>query len=438
MERNRPIIIAIVIAIVLVAILGFSIAFFILSRKQAAAPTSSTVTLKMVGYKYTNLQMQPLITAYEEAHPHIFVNYTQIPQNTYNSYLTQRLTSANTSIQPDIFEAANTDEMQLQKYSQIAPSSIISAQTFKAAYFPIYDRGLLYHGNAVIGVPEDMSPLILLYNPILLTQDGYTIDNFTSSFNNFNQNLGLLAQNNNISTINIGSPAQITVAADIMQLFMLENGTQMNDSNGFYANFDSTQGEEAVAYYNSFVNGKVNDNWNNNGSETDIAKFAKGQEAFMFAYPDEIQEVLAINPTLQIGYALYPPLTKALTLAHYDYLTVSNKSPNELAAWQFIMYLNSSQSLETLANALLSGQTPNDYGIVFPQKNIPVSLPDQGLQTTLNQATPIAVDWNTAGASATTTLFNTMITSILGGNTAVDSLHEAQRSIDLNIQNAYY
>ncbi len=429
MYRNRILIFPLITGIVVVAVLVLIVSN--LKQRQTTLPPLDQ-TINMIGYTYTPLQMQRMITAYENANPHITINYTQIDKSSYDSYLIQRFHSTNSAIIPDVFEANSTNQNIYLKYSHVSPADVMTVKDFTSTYYPLYDRGLIYNNAYVTGIPEDMSPLILLYNKSLIQQLGYNMANITSDFDTFNFTIANIAKKETkIAALNVGSPTNIENAADILQLFMLENNTLMN-SNRVTASFNTSQGIGALRYYKSFITGDFTDNFDKiAGSATDYKLFADGKLVMIFAHPEDITKILSINPKLAIGTAVYPTLQTPMDIATYNYLGVYTNTPRLEAAWKFIAFLGSKSSEQYFSTI---NAPSNGYGIISPRVDNPLSLQDPELQKTLTSAAVHSQDWSIPGQIPTRSIFTDLINTYLISLDPQTSLNLAVQQINAQIQ----
>lgn len=432
MSKNKliiTIIIAIISGILLAVILALIYSY---TNKPKTNPTKNII-LNMIGYTYTNQQIQPLIQSYEQLNPNISINYTYVNSN-YNDYLLTRLHSNDINIIPDIFESKNSDQMIFTKYLTAANNNIVNETYLKDNFYNIYLRGLDQSGK-IIGLPENLSPMILIYNKDIFSSQQVNPDDIFSSVESFNSKLTNLVNTdnipqNNISSLNIGNTDNIQNSSDILQLFMLENQTQMNNNN-YTANFANTEGIQAVQYYENFLkDGEFDTNWNTNSQLSDLQRFANGNLAMIFSYPSSINEIKLMNPKLNLGFRLYPSLVNPLTLGHYDFLGTYKNSIYKDESWKFIRYLTSNTSIATLSTTL---STINSYGVISPRKDILVSSNDKELTNTLQMGSEIAIDWNTPTYSETQDAFNTLINSLSNGTDISSLLGETQKAINTSL-----
>jgi ABC-type glycerol-3-phosphate transport system substrate-binding protein len=391
------------------------------------------ITLNVVGYTFTQNQMQSIINSFQQQYPNVTVVYNQIDQSPYVNYLTSRFKAGSSGVTPDIYEAQSTDQQVFLKYTHVAPVSVLNATTFKNEFEPLYDRGLLYGGKYVLGVPLDMYPMILLYNKAYLQSVGMNIATITASVNTFNNAISMLGkEKTNVAAVNIGNPQNITNSADILQLFMLENLAQMNKTPQGSADFNNTQGVEALQYYLSFINGDFKANWEVvPGSDTDTAAFAKGVSAMELGYLDNLQQIKQINATLPIGYANYPSLLSSIDLAHYDYFSVYRGATNNTIAWDFLNFLDQKTQLTSLSTDLVPA---NGYGIISPRTDMPFASSDASLTSVINTDRVASQDWNMPGYTTTEDIFKRILTDGYNGSGAQGLLDFAVQQINTNLQ----
>ncbi|MFT4234227.1 MAG: sugar ABC transporter substrate-binding protein [Microbacterium sp.] len=108
-----------------------------------------------------------VIADFEELHPNITVEYTQIPFASYNSTLQQRL-EANNEVDVYLVEQVNAIQYAAQGY--LADQSALADQVKEVVSDQVYESGV--YDGALYALPMYMSMQLMFYNKTLLAQAG--------------------------------------------------------------------------------------------------------------------------------------------------------------------------------------------------------------------------------------------------------------------------
>jgi len=124
--------------------------------------------------------------------------------------------------------------------------------------------------------------------------------------------------------------------------------------------------------------------------------FAGGRLAMYFAPSWRVFEILQLNPSLNFKTVPLPQLAKGssnqkdVTYATYWVQGVSNKGKNKTAAWEFLKFISSKDSLSKLyANA----SRQRKFGEAYPRVDMASLLTDNPILGSIIAQAPNARSW---------------------------------------------
>ena len=412
-------------------------------RLKPSAP--ARLTLTVWGVFDSEQVFTDLANIYRKDRANVEINYRKFEDpNTYESELINAL-AAGTG--PDIFMFQNT---WLPKHrDKIVPVSTTTLPyaTFRDA-FPQVVSEQFAPNQIIYASPLYLDTLALFYNKDIFDKNSIPLP--PTTWTEFKADANKLKQLNS-STNEIfkagaaigGSNQSINRGTDILNLLMLQSGTQMVDSNFVNATFAQTSpingiqaGLNSLNFYTAFANPSSPDyTWNEN-LHYSVDNFAEGNVAMMFNYSHQIPILHAKNPFLNLGIApapleegcgnTMPP--SCVSYANYWGLSVSKKSRNQAWAWDFVINTTMSEAaaqgyftatkkppaLKTLINRNLNEPV---YGVFIRQALIARSWPQ--------------IDNNVVDRS-----FSDMIQAVITGRSSpVEALSKAQDEITHLMQN---
>lgn len=322
------------------------IIFFLFKFLTRAPGTPKSATLTYWGLWEDSTIMQPLIDEFQKSHPNIKISYTKQSPKQYRERLQAALGRGEG---PDIFRFHNTwTDMMLNNLSPM-PSTLYSPSDFDKTFYPVA-KSDLNRGTGYFGIPLEIDGLVVLYNDDMVKAGGITIPTSWEDFRNTALKLTVKDTGGNIQTagVALGSADNIEHFSDILALMMLQNGTNLKDVLGPCADAStSTCAVDSLIFYRKFAD-LPNNTWDDT-LDNSISAFAGGKVAMIFAPTWEIFTVKQINPNLNFKIAQIPQLP-GLTInwATYWVEGVSRSSKNQAAAWEFLKFLSSKESLTKL------------------------------------------------------------------------------------------
>ena len=221
-----------------------------------------------------------------------------------------------------------------------------------------------------------------------------------------------------------GSEKNINAASDLLNLLMLQFGSQMIDKYGKIQ--FGQKGQEAFNFYLQFTNPNSSFyTWNEN-LRYSLDSFSDGSTAAIFNYSSALPLIRKKNPYLKIGLGLMPQLAEAdqpVNYANYWGLSVSRQSQRQDLAWNFIIF--SAANPQIAENFLQITKKPPALRSLI-QKYIN----DSELGIFARQALT-ARSWPQPDNEAVRKIFSNMVESVLSGRlNSQKALAEAESEID--------
>ncbi len=380
-------IIALVIGALLVLVGG---ALAIFKPTLPFFSSSGPITLKYWGLWETAAVMKPLIDQYEAAHPGVTIDYEQHTVSQYRETLLSHLASGDG---PDIFRIHNTWLPELNNELDQVPDSVYSAADFASTFYPEVTSDLS-SGGKYYAIPLETDGLALLYNTDMFASAGITSppQTWTDIIQTDDPKLTKYNADGSIAVggIALGTSTNVDNFSDILGLLFLQNNVEMV-KNG-QVNFQSevnTQGRnlgaDALDFYVSFAKKTASQPavWSESLPSSTQA-FATGQAAMIiipsFRIPDVISLINQSGKTINfkvtpVPQALPAAQSQPTYWASYWAEAVAKNSPNKAAAWDFLKFLSSKDSLTKLyteeAKARPFGEPPSRVDLADLYKSDP-------------------------------------------------------------------
>lgn len=295
------------------------------------------------------------------AYPYGTVTYKQIDPSNYQSQLLSAL-AAGTG--PDVFEIGNRD---LPKWrSVVTPLPAAYAPQFGpaqlAADFPdVVTQDFVANDasgtSQIYGLPLSVDTMVMIYNKDLFNTAGIAVP--PTTWDEFDSDVAKLRALDATGAITQaaaaigGTASSVPEAPDLLSLLMLQNGTQMVDTAHTSAQFASAAGEGPAAFnfYLQFADATSpyytwSDNMGNN-----IDSFVGGKTAIIFGYQSDLATIKAKAPFMNYGIAPMPQPTGATVTINYPRyrgFVVAKASPQAVYAWNFILYLTTTDAIEKM------------------------------------------------------------------------------------------
>ena len=328
------------------------------------------ITLTWWGLWEAETIVKPLIEDYQKDHPQTEIVYQQ---QSYKDYR-ERLQSALAKNEgPDIFRLHQSWLPMLKKDLAPAPENVAQNIDLKANFYPIVSQ-TLQSGAQTLAVPLGFDSLILFYNYQVLKEASKTVPSNWREVQEIAVDLCIseaadkkCAPGEKIlfAGAALGTTSNIEHFADILGLMMLQNGVDLKNPTGDLA-------EDALIFYTFFSQKEAV--WDDSLPPS-VYAFAQEKVAMIFAPSWRAHEIKQINPQLEFKTAPMPQLDpqKPIAWATFWAEGVSANSVNSGAAWEFLQYLSSKETLVKFYNQ--ASQT-RSFGEPYPRIDLASQLED--------------------------------------------------------------
>jgi multiple sugar transport system substrate-binding protein len=364
---------------------------------------------------------EEIITAYNQLHPFIKINYKKLR---YSEYERELLEAMAEDRGPDIFSIHNTWVKKYQNMLTPMPDTITMAypivkgsikkevipelRTKKSlslgdlqnnfvdvvygdvVYPEIVEKEVV--GERIYALPLSVDTLAMYYNKDLLNNSGIpeTPSYWNTAFQQTVKKLTKQDTKGNIiqSGVALGGSTNIERYSDILSVLMMQNGTVMLEDGrvlfhsipSYLKNDNIFPGLEALRFYTDFANpAKEVYSWNSE-MENSLNLFIQGKLALFFGYAYHLPEIKTGAPKLNFGVAKLPQIegsSRQINFANYWVEGVSKKSEHITEAWDFVQFMASSEQVKkyldkvkkpTALRALVNDQAADDDIKVFVEQ----------------------------------------------------------------------
>lgn len=317
--------------------------------------------------------MKPLISEFETAHPTIKINYVFQSQREYRERLQNALAAGRG---PDVFRIHNTWLPMFRQELSPVPASVMSASEFEASYPPVMSYDFRLGGN-YMAVPMMYDGLALYTNDELFNQGGKTVPTSWEELRKTAIELSVCDSADGrctrgdkilISGASMGTTDNVDHWQDILGIIMMQNNVNLSSPQGQSA-------EESLQYFTIF--NRADHIWDSTlPSSTSL--FAAGKLAMYFAPSWRVFEIKNTNPKLKFSVHPLPQLPldlsrgeKPTTWATYWAEGVSKKSKVSDAAWEWVKFVSSKDSLMKLYK---TASGIREFGEIYPRTDMQASL----------------------------------------------------------------
>jgi len=329
-----------------------------------------------------------LLTAYQQAHPQVSLEYRRFRLEEYEDALVNALAEDRG---PDIFMVHNT---WIGKYApKIAPMPAYTNMVYRFVSGGYTNRtettelrqeksltikdlknnypDTVYTDmvrnvntaaegaaplmeNKVMAIPMSVDTLAMYVNKDMLNAAGIpTVPDTWDAFQATMKRLVKVDADGNILQAGaaLGTSNNVERAPDILSIIMMQNGAVMAADDGtpsfarmpeaLGATRDQTPAAQALRFYLDFANPTKDIYTWNAAMPNSMDAFVQGRVAFFFGYAYHLPLIKALAPKLNLTIAKLPQITgnPVANYANYWAWTVSKKSKNTETAWNFINYL---------------------------------------------------------------------------------------------------
>lgn len=396
-------------------------------------------TLQFWGVFDDSDDFRSTINTFEQRKPWIKISYRQFNFEDYEQELVNAFASGRG---PDIFMIHNTwlpkhqERMApLPQFSSGQEDPLFTIRNFREQFVDVAEKDLVV-GEEIYGLPLYMDTLALYYNKNIFNALGVASPPRTwEEFSEVVEKITQGGANDQIIRAGaaIGTAKNINRSTDILALLMMQSGVPMTDPATGQVKFsyyvdNQDQGQVALEYYTDFANPlKRVYTWNQSAPYS-IDAFQQGSAAMMFNYAHQIGVLRAKAPRLNFGVAPMPQLDidRPINYANYWATAVSKFSAASLEAWQFLVYLHSSEGIIPYLNSASHPTARRD--LIKPQGE------DLDLGTFVQQALS-ASSWYQVDNTAIEDIVARMIEDVnWRRQTPIEAIRAAESQINLLMQ----
>lgn len=302
-------------------------------------PAAKGATLIYWGLWETSAVTQGVIADFQTANPNIKVEYVKQSPRQYRERLQAAIARGDG---PDVFEFHNTWVPMFRNELMAAPPEIITPAEFSTTFYPVASADLV-GGSSVYGMPMMFDGLALYYNTDLLSAAGVNPPTTWPEVLEVVPKLTVKTDTQiQKSAIALGTTGNIEHFSDIIALMMMQDGARLTSPTG-------KEAEETLLFYRKFSNPSDPVYTWNDAMDNSVYAFATGKVAMILAPSWRVFDIKQINPSLAFRIGPVPQLPgNTVNWASYWVEGVSTRSKNPSAAWTFVKYLTSSDSVTKL------------------------------------------------------------------------------------------
>ncbi|KKQ79221.1 MAG: Extracellular solute-binding protein family 1 [Parcubacteria group bacterium GW2011_GWC2_38_7] len=383
--------------IALVSLMAFVLLFS--SGCAKGGTTAAKDAYKPVELEYWSVwndeaDVRLLITAYQQVHPNVRINYKKLRYEEYEMALLEAMAEDRG---PDVFSLHNTwtrkyqsrllpapvsvnlpykfmtGTVKKEEVVELRPSVMISpAGVAKTFLDVVADDVVLMQNTATEGakpnyekkvyaLPLSLDTLVLYYNKDLLNNTGIVapptnwteFQEQTKKITKIDKDTGDII----LSGAAIGTADNVVRSFDILSLLMMQNLAPMLDDTGSasfdkipkaYPNITVPPGLGALDFYTQFSSPLYEGYCWNNKLPNSLEAFIKGKTAFFFGYAYNRAEIMSKAPKLNFNIAAVPQVSDAqkVNYANYWVEAVSNKTKVSSYAWDFVNFITQEANVE--------------------------------------------------------------------------------------------
>lgn len=327
----------------------------VLSASSGAAaqgsPPSGSLSFMISGEPAEKEAYDTLVEGFNKKYPRVKVEIVYIPSQ--NAFL-QRL-AVN-------FAAGTPSDVFLLNYRRYAPYAakglieplggyVANSKLIKLADFYPESLKPFYWQNKLVGIPQNISSLVVYYNKTLFDKAGVPYPKANWNWNDFLQTAKALTKDTNGDGITdqfgLGTEASIFRVTP----FIWQNGGDLmdNPANPKKLTLDSPATREALQWFIDLqVKHKVVPDKNQEKAEASESRFLRGTLAMFFNSRRGVPTYRDIT-AFDWDVAPLPEGKQAANILHSDAFFMAAESKNKPAAWAFIEYANSNEGQTILA-----------------------------------------------------------------------------------------
>lgn len=378
-KKKFPVAIIIALVVLVLGVLGFFI-FKLLTGKVG----NQAVELTYWGLWEDDSTVSSLITEYETQNPNVKIKYVRQSQQDYRERLTNAIARGEG---PDIFRFHNSWVPMFKNDLDNLPATVMNAAEFSQTYYPVASNDMT-SGSGIVGIPMEFDGLTLFINEDLFAKAGVTPPTTWDELRTTAKELTIKDDQGVITQagVALGRTENVDHWQEILALMMLQNGVDLNNPSGQLA-------EDALTYFTVFST--VDGVWDSSLPPSTTA-FASGKLAMYFGPSWRVFEIKQQNPELKFRAVPLPQLPKTngnepdVSYASYWAEGVWARSKNKVAAWNFLKFLSTNDSLQKLYK---NASAVRLFGEPYPKVSMASEISTDTYVGPLMSQAPYAKSW---------------------------------------------
>jgi multiple sugar transport system substrate-binding protein len=378
-KKGLPKIIFIVLGVILLLVaVFFAIKTFIIPKNTVSGQ------LTWWGLWEDSSAVQPLISAYESTHPGVKITYVKQSSQDYRERLTSSLAKGTG---PDIFAFHNSWVPMFSSDLASMPTSVMNPVDYSNTFYKIASSDLT-NGNSIVGIPLEYDALTLYVNEDIFKANNKTPPATWDDLRTLAKQLTIKNDQGQITQagIALGRTENVDHWPEILALMMVQNGVDLSNPTGVNA-------EGALTFFTNFS--KIDGVWDSTlPSSTQV--FESGNLAMYIAPSWREFEIKQANPKLNFKTYPIPQLPKDnpsnpdITYSTYWAQGVWAKSTGKAAAWDFLKFLSTQDSLQKMFQ---TESLTRDFGEPYSRVDMSQLLTSHPLLGSIILQAPGATSW---------------------------------------------
>ncbi|MBU6500499.1 MAG: extracellular solute-binding protein [Patescibacteria group bacterium] len=332
------------------AVLSIVLIYLVAANIRPKPTVGPSLTLNLWGLDDKSA-MSKIIGGYQKLRPTVKVNYQQFSPADYENQLLEAMASGQS---PDIFYIGNHGvPKSLDRIVAVSPTQF-NLSGIRSLFPAAVEQDFVQNGT-IYALPLYMDTMALIYNKDYFNQAAIVYPPKTwNDFQNDVKILRVISPNGQIARAGAalgGSEKTVDAGVDLINLLMLQNGTQMIPSNfqGYTPQGFGDSGLAAFNFYLQFVNSTSPYYTWNEGQGNSLDSFAGGKTAMILNYQSAISVIQSKGPYINLAVAPMPQPTGAkldVNYPRYYGLVVSKLSKATSWAWDFVIYASTNESAQ--------------------------------------------------------------------------------------------
>jgi multiple sugar transport system substrate-binding protein len=360
------------------------ILIFVVFKVLTSSSQSPTGTITWWGLWEDPVVVKPLIDSYQSQHSGIKINYIKQSPQDYRERLTSSLAKGSG---PDIFAFHNSWVPMFRSSLDALPAAVMNPADFAKTFYPIASSDLT-SGASIVGIPLEYDALTLYINQDIFDKAGKTPPTSWDDFRSIAKSLTVKDDQGVITQAGaaMGRTENVDHWPEILALLMLQNGVDLGSPTG-----SNAQG--ALTFFTLF---STTDGVWDATLPSSTQAFAAGKLAMYIAPSWRAFDILQMNPNLRFKTFPIPQLPKDspsqpdITYATYWAQGVWSGSSHKAAAWDFLKFLSTQDSLTKLYQ---NESKTRSFGEPYPRTDMTSLLSSHPIAGSVISQAPGATSW---------------------------------------------